>query len=138
MSEEEEPENLAAKTAEELLLDGEMCLNAGKFEDAIAIYKEIVKQEPRLPTLAKACNDCGVAYASLKMNEMAISFFNAALNLSDYLMDEGISTCINLGQLYEQMGEDDKAEEYFRRAEVLKREHKRREEEMKRAFSCVE
>jgi tetratricopeptide (TPR) repeat protein len=138
MSGEKETAKSEEKTAEELLLTGEACLNAGKFEDAIAIYKEIVKQEPRLPTLAKACNDCGVAYASLKMNEMAINFFNAALNLSDYLMDEGISTCINLGQVYKLMAEDEKAEEYFKRAEQLKREHKRREEEMKRAFSYVD
>lgn len=138
MSGEKESEKSEEKTAEELLLVGETCLNAGKFEDAIAIYKEIVKREPRLPTLAKACNDCGVAYASLKMNEMAISFFNAALNLSQYLMDEGISTCINLGQVYKLMAEDEKAEECFRRAEQLKREHKRREDEMKRAFSYVD
>jgi len=138
MSGVKESEKSEVKTAEELLLVGETCLNAGKFEDAIAIYKEIVKREPRLPTLAKACNDCGVAYASLKMNEMAISFFNAALNLSDYLMDAGISTCINLGQVYKLMAEDEKAEECFRRAELLKREHKRREEEMKRAFSYVD
>jgi tetratricopeptide (TPR) repeat protein len=138
MSGAKETEKLEEKTAEELLLVGEACLNAGKFEDAIAIYKEIVKREPRLPTLAKACNDCGVAYASLKMNEMAISFFNAALNLSNYLMDEGISTCINLGQIYKLMADDEKAEECFRRAEQLKREQKRREEEMKRAFSYVD
>ena len=138
MSGEKKSDELEAKTAEELLLVGEECLTAGKFEDAIAIYKEIVKREPRLPTLAKACNDCGVAYASLKMNEMAVSFFNAALNLSDYLMDEGISTYINLGQIYKLMAEDEKAEECFRRSEQLKREHKRREEEMKRAFSYVD
>ncbi|MGC9443509.1 MAG: tetratricopeptide repeat protein [Candidatus Methanospirareceae archaeon] len=138
MSEENDLEKLESKTPEELLLVGEACLNAGKFEDAIAVYKEIVKRDPRLPTLAKTCNDCGVAYASLKMNELAISFFNAALNLSDYLMDEGISTCINLGQIYKQMAEDEKAEEYFSRAKQLKREHKRREDEMKRAFSSVD
>ncbi len=138
MSGEKESEKSGTKTAEELLLAGEECLTAGKFEDAIAIYKEIVKQEPRLPTLAKACNDCGVAYASLKLNEMAVSFFTAALNLSNYLMDEGISTYINLGQVYKQMAEDEKAEECFRCAEQLKREHKRREDEMKRAFSYVD
>jgi tetratricopeptide (TPR) repeat protein len=123
------------KTAEELLLLGEECLAEGKYEEAIEIYKEIVRTEPLRPTLAKVCNDCGTAYATLEQYEMAIGFFNAALNLSEYLMDEGISACYNLGQVYKIMGDEEKAEQYFKRGDMIKQEHKRRDEEAKRIFS---
>ncbi|MCD6455606.1 MAG: tetratricopeptide repeat protein [Methanophagales archaeon] len=129
---EDEEEN----TAEELLIVGEEYLEEGKYEEAIEVYKEIVRKEPRLPTLAKACNDCGAAYVSLEEYEMAIGFFNAALNLCDYLMDEGISTCYNLGLLYRRMGDEEKAEEYFKRGDILKEEHKRRDEEAMRILSA--
>ena len=133
--EEKELAELRGKTAEDLLLVGEELLDQGQFEDAIQVYKEIVKKEPRQPTLAKACNDCGVAYASLEMPEMAIGFFNAALNLKDFLVDEGISTYYNLGLVYRTAGEEEKAELCFQQAERLKKEHKRSEEELKRAFN---
>jgi tetratricopeptide (TPR) repeat protein len=132
--EEKELEELKGKTAEDLLLVGEDLLEKGQLEDAIRIYKEIVKKEPRRPTLAKACNDCGAAYASLKMYEMAIGFFNAALNLKEYLMDEGISTYYNLGRVYQTAGDEERAELCFKNAEKLKQEHKRSEDELKRAF----
>lgn len=134
--EEKENEVEEEKTAEELLTVGEEYLGEGKYEEAIDVYKEIVKSEPRLPTLAKACNDCGAAYVSLEEYEMAIGFFNAALNLRDYLMDEGISTCYNLGLLYRRMGDEEKAEEYFKRGDMLKQEHKRRDEEAMRILSA--
>jgi len=124
------------KTAEDLLLLGEEYLAEGKYEEAIEVYKEIVKKEPILPTMAKACNDCGAAYASLEQYEMAIGFFNAALNLSEYLMDEGISTCYNIGQIYRIMGDNNKAEQYFNRGDMIKQEHKRRDEEARRIFSA--
>ncbi len=123
------------KSAEDLLIVGEEYLAEEKYEEAIRVYREIVKKEPVLPTLAKACNDCGTAYASLEQYEMAIGFFNAALNLSEYLMDEGISTCYNLGQLYKVMGDEEKAEQYFTRGDTIKREHKRRDEEARRLLS---
>jgi len=126
---------IEGKTAEDLLLVGEEYLTEGRFEDAIKVYKEIVKKEPRLPTTAKACNDCGFAYASLEQYEMAIGFFNAALNLKEYLMDEGISTYYNLGQVYKIAGDEEKAKECFRRGDTLKQEHKRRDEEARRTFS---
>jgi tetratricopeptide (TPR) repeat protein len=135
MSEEKEIEDIERKTAEDLLLVGEEYLAEGRFEDAIKVYKEIVKKEPRLPTLAKACNDCGVAYASLEQYELAVGFFNAALNLKEYLMDEGISTYFNLGQVYKVMEDDEKAEQCFKRGKMLKQEHKRRDEEARRIFS---
>jgi tetratricopeptide (TPR) repeat protein len=126
---------IEGKTAEDLLLVGEEYLAEGRFEDAIKVYKEIVKKEPGLPTTAKACNDCGVAYASLEQYEMATGFFNAALNLKQYLMDEGISAYYNLGQVYKIAGDDEKAKEYFRRGDTLKQEHKHRDEEVRRSFS---
>jgi tetratricopeptide (TPR) repeat protein len=135
--EEKELAELREKTAEDLLLIGEELLEQGKFEDAIQVYKEIVKKEPRKPTMAKACNDCGVAYASLKMPEMAIGFFNAALNLKEFLMDEGISTYYNLGLVYRTAGDEEKAEFCFKQADQLKKEHKRNEEELKRAFETM-
>jgi tetratricopeptide (TPR) repeat protein len=139
MGEEKEPADIEieGKTAEDLLLVGEECIAEGRFEDAIEVYKEIMKKEPTLPTTAKACNDCGVAYASLEQYEMAIGFFNAALNLKQYLMDEGISTYYNLGQVYNIMGEKENAEECFTRGDALKQEHKRRDEEARRVFSEV-
>jgi tetratricopeptide (TPR) repeat protein len=88
--------------------------------------------------MAKACNDCGVAYASLNMPEMAIAFFNAALNLKEFLMDEGISTYYNLGLVYRTADDEEKAELCFKRAEQLKKEHKRGEDELKRAFDSIE
>jgi len=134
--ERNEDEDEEENTAEELLIVGEEYLEEGKYEEAIEVYKEIVRKEPRLPTLAKACNDCGAAYVSLEEYEMAIGFFNAALNLCDYLMDEGISTCYNLGLLYRRMGDEEKAEEYFKRGDILKEEHKRRDEEAMRILSA--
>ena len=138
MGEEKEVEKEEEKTAEELLLAGEEYLAEEKYEEAIEVYKEIVKKEPVLPTMAKACNDCGTAYASLEQYEMAIGFFNAALNLKDYLMDEGISACYNLGQVYKIMGDEEKAEQYFKRGDMIKQEHKRRDEEARRIFSAEE
>ncbi|MHC1611332.1 MAG: tetratricopeptide repeat protein [Candidatus Methanospirareceae archaeon] len=133
MSEEEEEE----KTAEDLLLLGERYIADGRFEEAIEVYKEIIKREPTLPTTAKACNDCGVAYASLEQYEMAIGFFNIALNLREYLLDEGIATYYNLGEVYKIMGDDEKAEQCFKYAEMLKQEHRHRDEEARRIFSSV-
>ncbi len=124
------------KTAEDLLLVGEEYLAEQKYEEAIRVYKAIVKKEPIMPTMAKACNDCGAAYASIEQYEMAIGFFNAALNLSEYLMDEGISTCYNIGQTYRIMEDDKKAEQYFKRGDMIKQEHKRRDEEARRIFSA--
>jgi tetratricopeptide (TPR) repeat protein len=138
MGEEKEVEKEEEKTAEELLLVGEEYLAEERYEEAIEVYKEIVKKEPILPTLAKACNDCGAAYASLEHYEMAIGFFNAALNLMEYLMDEGISACYNLGQVYKIMGDEEKAEQYFKRGDMIKQEHKRRDEEAQRIFSAEE
>ena len=137
MGEEKEQVEIEGKTAEDLLLVGEEYIAEGRFEDAIEVYKEIIKKEPTLPTTAKACNDCAVAYASLEQYEMAIGFFNAALNLKQYLMDEGISTYYNLGQVYNIMGEKEKAEQCFMRAETLQQEHKRRDEEARRVLSSV-
>ncbi len=137
MSDEKQPSETEEKTAEELLLVGRECLAEERFDDAIEVYKEIIKKEPSLPTMAKACNDCGVAYASLEQYEMAIGFFNAALNLKEYLIDEGISTYYNLGLIYRMMGKEEKAKECFNRGDTLKQEHKRRDEEARRIFSSV-
>ena len=138
MEEKEEGEEIRGKTAEELLILGEEYLSEGRYEDAIKVYKEIVKKEPLMPTLAKTCNDCGVAYANLEDYEMAIGFFNAALNLRDYLIDGGISTYYNLGQVYRLMGDDEKAEESFRRGDRIKQEQEERDEAARRVFSSVE
>ncbi|NAS89031.1 hypothetical protein C4E24_04765 [ANME-1 cluster archaeon AG-394-G21] len=135
MAEERSGRGDGKKTAEELLSLAEGHLNEENFEAAIEIYKEIVKKDPLHPTLAKACNDCGVAYASLNQYDLAIGFFNTALNLSNYLMDEGVSTCYNLAQIYKTTGDDEKADEYFNRAVAIKEEHKRRDEEAKRTLS---
>lgn len=132
MSEESEPKGEEEKTAEDLLLVGEEHISEGRFEEAIEVYKEIIKREPTLPTTAKACNDCGVAYASLEQYEMAIGFFSAALKLKEYLMDEGISTYYNLGQVYKSKGEEEQAETCFRRGDMLKQEHKHRDDEARR------
>jgi tetratricopeptide (TPR) repeat protein len=123
------------KTPEELLSIGEEHLAGGKFKEAIEIYKEIVKRDPILPTLAKACNDCGVAYAQLEQYEMAIGFFNTALNLSDYLMDEGLSACSNLALVYRTIGDKEKAGQYDKRAGLIREERRKREEEAKRVLS---
>ena len=137
MEDKEEGEEIKGKTAEELLILGEECLADGRYEDAIKVYKEIVKKEPLMPTLAKTCNDCGVAYANLEDYEMAIGFFNAALNLRDYLMDGGISTYYNLGQVYRLMGDEEKADESFRRGDRIKQEQEERDEAARRVFSSV-
>jgi Flp pilus assembly protein TadD len=137
MAEEREREEIEGKSAEDLLILAEEHLAEGQYEEAVKVYKEIVKGEPTLPTLAKACNDCGVAYASLEQYDAAIGFFNAALNLKQYLMDEGISAYYNLGQVYKIMGDEEKAEQCFRHGETLQREHKRRDDEAQRIFSSV-
>ena len=137
MEDKEEGEEIRGKTAEELLILGEECLADGRYEDAIKVYKEIVKREPIMPTLAKTCNDCGVAYANLEDYEMAIGFFNAALNLRDYLMDGGISTYYNLGQVYRLMGDEENADESFKRGDRIKQEQEERDEVARRVLSSV-
>jgi len=137
MEDKEEGEEIRGKTAEELLILGEECLAEGRYEDAIKVYKEIVKREPIMPTLAKTCNDCGVAYANLEDYEMAIGFFNAALNLRDYLMDGGISTYYNLGQVYRLMGDEENADESFKRGDRIKQEQEERDEVARRVLSSV-
>jgi len=135
MAEEKNTENLAEKTAEELILVGEAYLAEGKYEEAIEVYREIVRRDPLLTTLAKACNDCGVAYASLKQYDMAISFFNATLNLSDYLLDDGISACYNLVRVYQLIGDEEKAQQYIKRVELIKEEQKFRNDSAQRVMS---
>ena len=138
MSEEKEkPGEEEEKTAEELLLVAEKCIADGRFEEALEIYREIINKEPTRPTTAKTCNDCGVVYANLEQYENAIGCFNAALNLKQYLMDEGIAAYYNLGQVYKITGEEEKGEECIKRAETLTQEHKRRDEEARRVFSEV-
>ena len=137
MEDKEEVEEIRGKTAEELLILGEEYLAEGKYEAAIKVYKEIVKKEPIMPTLAKTCNDCGVAYANLEDYEMAIGFFNAALNLRDYLMDGGISTYYNLGQVYRLMGDEENADESFKRGDRIKQEQEERDEVARRVLSSV-
>jgi tetratricopeptide (TPR) repeat protein len=137
MSEEEAPAEKYEKTPEEILIEAEECLAQERFEAAIELYKEIVRAQPTLPTMAKACNDCGVAYANLEQYEMAMGFFNAALNLKQYLMDEGISTYYNLGLVYKLLGEEEEAEQCYQRAEQLKQEHKRRDDEAQRMLREV-
>ena len=122
------------KTAEELLEIGGAFLQEGKYEDAIKIYKEILKKQPTLPTLAKACNDCGVAYASLGQYELAIKFFNAAADLREYLIDDGISVFQNLARVYSLLGDEQKAERSRKIAEKLQKEFIRRNQEIQQMF----
>jgi len=135
MTEEENTENMAEETAEELILVGEEYLAEGKYEEAIEVYKEIVRGEPLLTTLAKACNDCGAAYASLKQYDNAISFFNAALNLSDYLLDDGISACYNLVRVYRLIDDEEKVQQYIKRAELIEEEQKIRNDTAQKIMS---
>jgi len=123
------------KTAEELLEIGGAFLQEGKYEDAIRIYKEILKKRPTLPTLAKACNDCGVAYASLEQYELAVKFFNAAADLREYLIDDGISVFQNLARVYSLLGDEQKAERNRQIAENLRKEFIRRNKEIQQMFS---
>ncbi len=135
MAEEKNTGNMEEETAEELILVGEEYLAEGKYEEAIEVYREIVRRDPLLPTLAKACNDCGAAYASLKQYEMAISFFNAALNLSDYLLDDGISACYNLVRVYRLIDDEEKVQQYIKRAELIKEEQKIRNDLAQKVLS---
>ena len=135
MTEEKNTGNMEEETAEDLILVGEEYLAEGKYEEAIEVYREIVRREPLLTTLAKACNDCGVAYASLEQYDMAISFFNAALNLSDYLLDDGISACYNLVRVYQLIGDEEKAQQYIRRAELIQEERKFRNDSAQKVMS---
>ncbi|RZN41349.1 MAG: tetratricopeptide repeat-containing protein [Methanophagales archaeon ANME-1-THS] len=137
MGEEREPGEIEAKSVEDLVVIAEEYLAEERYEDAIKVFKEIVKREPTLPLMAKTCNDCGVAYASMEQYEMAMGFFTAALNLRAYLIDEGISAYLNLGQVYKLVGDEEKAEECFRQGETLRREHKRRDDEARRMLSSI-
>ena len=131
----EEQVEVGEKTAEELLEIGGAFLQEGKYEDAIRIYKEILKKRPTLPTLAKACNDCGVAYASLEQYELAVKFFNAAADLREYLIDDGISVFQNLARVYSLLGDEQKAERNRQIAENLRKEFIRRNKEIQQMFS---
>ena len=135
MAEEKNTGNMEEETAEELILVGEEYLAEGKYEEAIEVYREIVRRDPLLTTLAKACNDCGAAYASLKQYDMAISFFNAALNLSDYLLDDGISACYNLVRVYRLIDDEEKVQQYIKRAELIKEEQKIRNDLAQKVLS---
>ena len=90
-----------------------------KYWKAIEIFELIIDDEPRLTTLAKAYNDCGIAYAELGNYEKAIENFEEAINLDRYLLDSGAKAYRNLGHVYELMGDEEKAKENFEKAEVL-------------------
>ena len=121
-------------SAEELLIIGERYIEEGKYEEAVKVYKDIIKKEPTRPTLAKVCNDCGVVYASLEEYEMAIGFFNSAINLKDFLLDDGISAYFNLAGVYRILGENEKADQYFKMGEKIRQEYIRRNEEAQNIF----
>ena len=90
-----------------------------KYRQAVAIFEKIIKNEQGLTHIAKAYNGCGIAYAELGEYEKAIEQFEAALNLSRYLVDFGAKTYRNLAQVYELLGEEDKAKENREKAETI-------------------
>ena len=104
----------------ELMIDvGNEYLEMKKYRQAVAIFEKIIKNEQGLTHIAKAYNGCGIAYAELGEYEKAIEQFEAALNLSRYLVDFGAKTYRNLAQVYELLGEEDKAKENRERAETI-------------------
>jgi len=104
----------------ELMIDvGNEYLEMKKYRQAVAIFEKIIKNEQGLTHIAKAYNGCGIAYAELGEYEKAIEQFEAALNLSRYLVDFGAKTYRNLAQVYELLGEEDKAKENREKAETI-------------------
>jgi len=104
----------------ELMIDvGNEYLEMKKYRQAVAIFEKIIKNEQGLTHIAKAYNGCGIAYAELGEYEKAIEQFEAALNLSRYLVDFGAKTYRNLAQVYELLGEEDKAKESREKAEMI-------------------
>jgi len=101
-------------TDPEMMIDvGNEYLGMKKYRQAVAIFEKIIKNEPGLTHIAKAYNGCGIAYAE------AIEQFEEALNLSRYLVDFGARTYRNLAQVYELLGEEDKAKENREKAETI-------------------
>ena len=104
----------------ELMIDvGNEYLEMKKYRQAVAIFEKVIKNEQGLTHIAKAYNGCGIAYAELGEYEKAIEQFEAALNLSRYLVDFGAKTYRNLAQVYELLGEEDKAKENREKAETI-------------------
>jgi len=90
-----------------------------KYWKAIEIFELIIDDKPRLTHLAKAYNDCGIAYAELGIYEKAIANFEEAINLERYLIDFGARAYRNLGHVYELMGDEERAKKNFEQAEVI-------------------
>lgn len=90
-----------------------------KYWKAIELFEQIIEDKPRLTHLAKAYNDCGIAYAELGMYEKAIENFEEAINLERYLIDFGARAYRNLAHVYELMGDTEKAKKNFEKAEVI-------------------
>ena len=129
--------DMSEKTPEDLLDVGEQYLYDGKYGEAIAIYKEVIKRGASLPTLAKVCNDCGVAYASMERYDRAVGFFNAAASLREYLIDDGISVFRNLARVYSLMGDEEKAERSRKIAKAIEEEVIQRNREAMQMFSHI-
>ena len=90
-----------------------------KYWKAVEIFELIIEDKPRLTHLAKAYNDCGIAYAELGIYEKAIANLEEAINLERYLIDFGARAYRNLGRVYELMGDTEKAKKNIEKAEVI-------------------
>ncbi len=119
MQVEEESEETPFRDPGMMIDVGNEYLSMHKYEQAIKIFESIIETEKRLTHLAKAYNGCGIAYAELGEYEKAIELFEEALNLSRYLIDFGARTYRNLAQVYELIGDDEKAKENREKAETI-------------------
>ncbi len=119
MQVEEESSKMPFRDPEMLIDVGNEYLSMHKYRQAIEIFETIIETEKGLTHLAKAHNGCGIAYAELGEYDKAIEEFEEALNLSRYLIDFGARTYRNLAQVYELIGEEEKAKENREKAETI-------------------
>ena len=84
----------------------------GRIEDAIALYREILVQNP---ANLKARNNLGVLYDELGSLDLALEQFEAA----ELIEPENVELLNNYGSVVGAMGRYDDAEELLRRAQRL-------------------
>ena len=92
------------------------------YKRAAELFERIIEDRPPLNLMAKAHNGCGIAYVRQGNYEKAIEHLKAAIELSGYLLDGGARAYRNLGQVYELMGDMEKARENYEKAEMIERE----------------
>jgi tetratricopeptide (TPR) repeat protein len=106
------PWSVAAQSSQSLLKEGEDLYLNNKPDQAVAVLKSALEEEPRN---ARIYHYLGVSYQQLGMHEAAIETMREALDLSMSSRMEA-SFYFNIGNSYAESGQPQKAQEMYGKA----------------------